>query len=110
MDTVNVTEKPNPESPEFGKTDPSLLPHKPKKESFADRIRLFDRILWILAVFFLWYIVIGDSISMGLDSLFKRMNVSNAMHFVLEMYTVTIGGIIALFILCRLFWRNRPHE
>lgn len=88
MDNVNVTEK-------------------TKKESFVERIRLYDRILWIVAVFLLWYIVIGDSISMGLYSLFKRMNVSNAMHFVLEMYTVTIGGIIALFILCRLFWRNR---
>jgi len=105
MDTVNVTEKPNPESPDFKKTDPSMLP--PKRERFVDRIRLFDRILWIILVFFIWYLVIGGVFDMLLMKVFNGMKVSNSMHFVLEYYTATLGGVIALFLLCRLFWRNR---
>ena len=75
--------------------------------SFIQRIRLYDRILWIFLVFFVWYIFAGDTlIGLPMMAIFKRLPVSNAMSFVLEMYTSTLGAVIAFFLLC-IFPKNR---
>ena len=77
-----------------------------KTQSFAERIRLHDRIIWILLVFFIWYEIIGGSFDFMLQGLFSRLSVSNSMAFVLN-YTSTLGGTIAFFLLC-LYKKNRP--
>ena len=78
-----------------------------KNWSIVKKYKLTDRILWIFCVFFFWYLIVGDGIiGSPIYSLFRRLKVSDSMHFVLEMYTATIGGVIAFFILC-IFRKNR---
>ena len=78
-----------------------------KNWSIVKKYKLTDQILWIFCVFFFWYLIVGDGIiGSPIYSLFRRLKVSDSMHFVLEMYTATIGGVIAFFILC-IFRKNR---
>lgn len=77
------------------------------KESFWKRYKIQDRIIWIFLVFLLWYLFIGDGIiALPFYLLFKVVNTSDAMSFVLSMYTITIGGAISYFLLC-LLKKNR---
>lgn len=77
------------------------------KESFWKRYKIQDRIIWIFLVFLLWYLFIGDGIiALPFYYLFKVVDVSDAMRFVLSMYTITIGGAISYFLLC-LLKKNR---
>ena len=70
-------------------------------QSFAERIRLKDRVLWIVLVFFVWYIVIGETLDVAFMEIFRKLDVPDPWVFVLKYYTATIGGVIALFLLCR---------
>ena len=77
-----------------------------ESQSFIEKYKITDRIIWICLVFFFWYLIVGDGfIGMPIEAFFKSLKVSDAMRFVF-MYTQTICGWIAFFILC-LFKKNR---
>lgn len=74
--------------------------------------RIRDNIFWIILVTFVFYIVIssvfeGYVITPLLLTLGYKFDVSAGMNFVLDMYTGTIASVIILFILCRIFPKNR---
>lgn len=69
-------------------------------KSFAERIRLHDRILWIILVFFTWYIIIGETLDVAFMGIFRIFDIYDSWAFVLKYYTATIGGVIAFFLLC----------
>ena len=72
-----------------------------KKTSFTNRI------IWIILVFGFWYILVGSVLTARFDKLVIDANTqSDALVFVLEMYTGTIMTIIAFALLC-LFRKNR---
>ena len=77
-----------------------------ESQSFIEKYKITDRIIWICLVFFFWYLIVGDGfIGMPIEAFFKSLKVSDAMRFVF-MYTQTICGWIAFLILC-LFKKNR---
>ena len=83
-----------------------------EKQSFAQRIKLYDRILWICFVFFWVYLAFGETLEVILEGIVKKIpGESPAFQFIVGGYATRIGGIIALFILClipknRAIWKS----
>ncbi len=73
------------------------------------RTHISNRIIWILAAFFIWYIVVG-TIAMEIPmALIRRAlpPVSNAVNFVLEYYTPLIFSVLFFLIFCLISRKNR---
>ena len=68
-----------------------------------------NRIIWITAAFFCWYILIADSLVIGVEYLLKHIikDPSDGLSFVLEYYTPLLMSCVAFVIICALTKRNR---
>ena len=97
----NMNQVPNPELQRMQPMQPQ------QKESFFKRIRLTDRIIWIVLVFFVWYLLIGGLGDSILMSIFHNCGAPADWTFVLEYYTATLGGVMGLLLLCLVTKKNR---
>ena len=68
-----------------------------------------NRIIWILAAFFVWYMVVSSFLTLYQESLQKHLfpNPSPAMAFVLEYYALTLSSVVVFFLVCWLTKKNR---
>ena len=73
------------------------------------KTKISNRIIWIIAAFIGWYILIGDTLSIGfmyvLDFIFPYP--SPGMAFVLEYYTPTIATVLFFLLVCLVIKKNR---
>ena len=73
------------------------------------KTKISNRIIWIIAAFIGWYILIGDTLSIGfmyvLDFIFP--DPSPGMAFVLEYYTPTIATVLFFLLVCLVIKKNR---
>ena len=70
----------------------------------ADR---HDWILWIMLVVFVWYILILGLLESDLQSLLKRIDMSDSASFVFTMYFPTIVSFLGVFVYTWVSKRNR---
>ena len=78
-----------------------------EKQSFAQRIKLYDRIIWICLVFFCAYLLFGELLDYAFELIINKIpGTSAAFKFVMGGYAARIGSIIALFFIC-LIPKNR---
>ena len=68
-----------------------------------------NRIIWILAVFFVWYMVVSSFLTLYQESLQNHLfpHPSPAMKFVLEYYALTLSSVVVFFLVCWLTKKNR---
>lgn len=67
-----------------------------------------NRIIWILAAFFIWYILIGEIAVLEFDNLLTyNIPMSNEVFFVVDMYTCILASVIVYLLFC-LLPKNRP--
>ena len=68
-----------------------------------------NRIIWIVAGFFLWYILLGELIMIGVDKMFQGVmaEVSSGMYFVLEYYTIILVSCLLFILVCLVIKKNR---
>ena len=64
------------------------------------KTRITNRIIWILAVFFVVYLILASIPAAIHTRLAEASDMSPSMVFILGMYGSTIWGIVALFLLC----------
>lgn len=68
-----------------------------------------NRIIWILAAFFVWYMVVSSFLTLYQESLQNHLfpHPSPAMKFVLEYYALTLSSVVVFFLICWLTKKNR---
>ena len=68
-----------------------------------------NRIIWILAAFFVWYMVVSSFLTLYQESLQNHLfpHPSPAMKFVLEYYALTLSSVVVFFLVCWLTKKNR---
>lgn len=68
-----------------------------------------NRIIWIILAFFVWYLLISDTVVIGFDALLNKVvkNPSGGLAFVLEYYTPLLASCVMFIIICAITKRNR---
>ena len=68
-----------------------------------------NRIIWILAAFFLWYLVVADTAMYGFYELIKLVikNPSDGLSFVLDYYAPLFANCVMFVIICAIIKKNR---
>mgnify|MGYP002622874922 CR=1 FL=1 len=68
-----------------------------------------NRVIWIILAFFVWYLLVADSLTMGFGALLNLTvkEPSDGLAFVLEYYTPILASCVAFVIICVITKRNR---
>ena len=71
------------------------------------RTSFTNRIIWIIAVTFVMYLIVGELAQEQLSRLFESIpGQSDAMHFTTYYYTTVLGSIIVLFLFLLITWKK----
>ncbi len=68
-----------------------------------------NRIIWIILAFFLWYLIVSDTVMIGFDYLIKLLvnNPSDGLSFVLEYYAPLFATCVMFVVICAITKKNR---
>lgn len=68
-----------------------------------------NRIIWIIAAFLLWYLIVSDTVTFGFETLLNLLikEPSNGLAFVLEYYTPLFASCVMFIVICAIVKKNR---